>query len=42
LVAHKFLNSDLPRIKEWARLESKAAVKEAEMWRRMDEEQKIR
>ena len=38
LVAKRFLNSHIRRIKEWARLEVQGSAKEAEMWRRLEEE----
>jgi hypothetical protein len=42
MIAKRFLNSHIRRIKEWARLEIQASAKEAEMWRRLEEEQNIR
>ncbi|MCJ7586341.1 MAG: hypothetical protein MUQ00_00320 [Candidatus Aminicenantes bacterium] len=36
--AFKFLDHPIKRISEWARLESKRGLREAEMWRQIDEE----
>ena len=41
-LAKRFLTYPLNRIKQWARLEAQSSTKEAEMWRRVEEEQKIR